>query len=118
MKRIRNDFEAAQRREALLATAYEAQGHLVSGKAEETAHYGLLKREVDGSRLLYESLQQKLKEASIASAMRASNIRVVDQAGRPGGPYKPDASRQAIAGAVGRQDGLTTLFMIPEFQRR
>lgn len=29
-----------------------------------------------------------------------------------------DASRQAMAGAVSRRDGLTTLFMIPEFQRR
>jgi len=101
IKRIRNDFEAAQRREALLATAYESQGHLVSGKAEETAHYGLLKREVDGSRLLYENLQQKLKEASIASALRASNIRVIDAAGRPSVPYKPDVRSQGMTGLLG-----------------
>ena len=100
LKRIRNDFEAAQRREALLATTYASQAHLVSGKAEETAHYSLLKREVDGSRLLYESLQQKLKEASISSAMRASNIRVIDPATKPGSPYMPDSSRQSMMGVV------------------
>lgn len=100
IKRIRNDFEAAQRREALLSTAYESQGKMVSGKAEETAHYGLLKREVDSSRMLYDNLQQRLKEASIASALRASNIRVVDPATRPGSPYKPDVSRQAMMGLM------------------
>lgn len=100
VSRIRNDFEAAQRREALLATAYEGQGKLVSGKAEETAHYGLLKREVDASRLLYDNLQQKLKEASIASALRASNIRVVDPADAPGVPYKPEPSRQGMMGLI------------------
>src|SRR5205823_3527004 len=93
-KRIRNDYEAAQRRESLLAAAYTAQARLVSGQAEEIAHYGLLKREVDASRLLYENLLQKMKEASIASALRANNIRVVDAAEAPGSPYKPDVVRR------------------------
>ena len=44
------------------------------------AHYNLLKRDVDATRLLYETLLQRLKEASIASALRATNIRVVDAA--------------------------------------
>src|SRR5439155_90935 len=49
MTRIRGEYESAQRREALLTTAYTAQAHSMSGKAEETAHYNLLKREVDAS---------------------------------------------------------------------
>ena len=100
LKRIGNEYEAAKRREALLASAYEEQMYLVSGQAEELAHYKLLKREVDSSRTLYESLLQKLKEASIASALRASNIRVVDAAETPTGPYKPDVTRTASAGLL------------------
>jgi hypothetical protein len=50
LTRVRKEFEAAQRREALLLTAYTAQARLLSGKAEETAHYNLLKREVDATR--------------------------------------------------------------------
>ena len=83
MTRIRKEYEGAQRREALLTAAYAGQARAISGKAEETAHYSLLKREVDASRLLYENLLQKLKESSIASALRANNIRVVDAAQRP-----------------------------------
>jgi succinoglycan biosynthesis transport protein ExoP len=68
LTRLQKDFEGAQRREALLATAYATQAHLLSGKAEETAHYNLLKRDVDATRTLYDSLLQRLKEASIATA--------------------------------------------------
>jgi succinoglycan biosynthesis transport protein ExoP len=98
MRRIRNEYEGAQRREALLTAAYTAQTRLLSGQAEDIAHYNLLKREVDASRLLYENLLQRLKEASIASALRANNIRVVDKAERPSAPYKPDVPRRCTVG--------------------
>jgi polysaccharide biosynthesis transport protein len=100
MTRIRKEFESAQRREALLTTAYTSQARSMSAKAEETAHYNLLKREVDASRLLYENLLTKLKEASIASALRANNIRVVDAAERPSIPYKPDVRQRCTMGLL------------------
>jgi capsular exopolysaccharide synthesis family protein len=100
MIRFRNEYEAALRRENLLASAYATQAHLVSEKADEAAHYSLLKRDVDSSRLLYESMLQRLKEASIASALRASNVRVVDPAERPQVPYKPDVRRSIVMGLL------------------
>ncbi len=72
----------------------------MSGKAEETAHYSLLKRDVDATRLLYDTLLQRLKEASIASALRANNIRVVDAAERPSIPYKPNVRQRATVGLL------------------
>src|SRR5206468_1973664 len=56
LTRVHKEYEAAERREALLAKAYADQTRLLSGKAEETAHYNLLKRDVDATRLLYETL--------------------------------------------------------------
>jgi succinoglycan biosynthesis transport protein ExoP len=100
LTRIQKEYEAAERREALLANAYAAQGRLVSGKAEQTAHYSLLKRDVDATRLLYDTLLQRLKEASIAAALRASNVRVVDAAEQPLSPYKPDISQRATVGLL------------------
>src|SRR3954447_11778782 len=97
---IRKDFEAAKRREDLLANAYHAPVRIVSSKAEETAHYNLLKRDVDATRLLYDTLLQRLKEASIASALRANNIRVVDAAERPSVPYRPDVRQQSLVGLL------------------
>ena len=98
--RIRKDFEGAQRREALLAKAYQEQAQLVSSKSEETAHYNLLKRDVDSTRQLYDTLQQRLKESSIAAAMRANNVRIVDTANTPGTPYQPDVSQRVLLGLL------------------
>ncbi|MBI3665301.1 MAG: polysaccharide biosynthesis tyrosine autokinase [Acidobacteria bacterium] len=88
--RIRNEFEAARRREKLLATAYARQAQLVSEQAGKAIQYNILKREVDTSRQLYDSLLQRVKEAGIISAMQASNIRVIDPARTPKRPYKPN----------------------------
>jgi capsular exopolysaccharide synthesis family protein len=98
--RIKQDFEAAQRRESLLSRAYQQQAGLVTGKAEEVAHFNLLKRDVEATRMLYDTLQQRLKEASIASALRANNIRVVDGALVPGSPYKPDIGQSIMFGLL------------------
>lgn len=95
---IKNDFEAAQRREKLLQAEYAASAQTVSEQADRVTHYNILKGEVDTNRQLYDSMLQRVKEAGIASALRASNIRVVDPARVPGGPYKPRIAVNCIVG--------------------
>lgn len=87
--RMRNEFDAAQRRESLLAAVYASQARLMSEQAAKVTHYNILKREVDTNRQVYDSMLQRVKEASIASALRASNVRVIDSAKPPARPYKP-----------------------------
>jgi capsular exopolysaccharide synthesis family protein len=100
LTRIRKEFEAAERRETLLASAYAGQVREVSGQAEEAAHYNFLRRDVDATRLLYETLLQRLKEASISSALRANNVRVVDAAEPTSIPYKPEVRRTCTIGLL------------------
>ena len=100
LTRVRKEFDGASRRETLLQTTYNDKARLVSSKAEEAAHYNLLRRDVDASRLLYDTLTQRVKEASIAAALRANNIRVVDAAERQSVPYKPDVSQHVIVGLL------------------
>ncbi len=90
VSRIKNDFEEAQRREKLLAAAYAGQTRLVSEDSENAIQYNILKREVDTNRQVYEAMLQRVKESSIASAMRASNVRIIDPAKPPIDPYKPN----------------------------
>jgi uncharacterized protein involved in exopolysaccharide biosynthesis len=70
LTRIRNEYQSAERREKLLTADYATQARLVSDQAGKTIHYGILKREVDANRQLYEAMLQKVKEAGIAAAMR------------------------------------------------
>src|SRR5579863_918632 len=99
--RIKNDFEAAARRERLITAEYETQMRIVTAQAGKSIHYDILKREADTNHQIYESMLQKVKEASIASAMRASNYRVVDPAVPPVSPYKPNPTQSATMGSLG-----------------
>jgi succinoglycan biosynthesis transport protein ExoP len=101
--RLRNDYEGALRREKLLDADYASQSRLVTDQAGKSIQYDILKREVDSNRQLYEAMLQHVKESSIASAMRASNVRIVDLAEPPRLPYKPSLP---INSALGLLSGL------------
>jgi succinoglycan biosynthesis transport protein ExoP len=100
LQRIKNEYVEAQRREKLLQADYATQRAQVTGEGEKEIHYNILKREADSNRQLYDSMLQQLKQASLTSALRASNIRVVDAATPPGGPYKPDFFRSTGLGLL------------------
>jgi capsular exopolysaccharide synthesis family protein len=88
--RIRNEYAAAVQREKILRASYAAQVQLVSRQAGKVAHYSVLKREAETNRQLYDSMLQRVREAGLASAMRASDIHVVESARPPSNPYTPN----------------------------
>ena len=100
LDRIKNEYQEVARRENLLAAAYGIQNAEVSGQGERLIQYNILKREANSNRQLYDSMLQQLKESTIASAMRASNVRVVDPASTPKRPYKPDLVQSAGVGLL------------------
>ena len=104
VQRIRNEYQSAYRRENLLTANYASQARLVSEQAAQVAHYNILKSDVDTNRQLYDSMLRNVQEAGMTSALRASNIRVVDSAVPPTRPYKPrivlNAALGLLAGAL------------------
>ena len=98
--RIQNDYETAKQREKLLRDQYDGAVAVVNQQADDVAHYNILKREVDTDRTLYDDMLQRVKEASIAAALKASNINVVDPAVAPAGPYKPSATDNTVLGLL------------------
>lgn len=101
LKQIKNEYDSAMRREILLETDYRTQTSIVSDQSEKSIQYNILKREVDTNRQLYESMLQHVKEASVAGALRASNIRVIDPAKVPTAPYKPQLWLNSLLGLLG-----------------
>ena len=90
LKRIKNEYDEALRRESLLTADYAAQRATVTGESGKAVQYDIMKHEVESNRQLYDAMLQQLKQATLASALRASNMRVVDPAKLPKRPYKPD----------------------------
>jgi succinoglycan biosynthesis transport protein ExoP len=100
LTRINNDYHEATRKEALLASAYDTQTKEVTGQGEKTVQYNILKREVDSNRQLYDTMLQQLKQSSVASAIRASNVRIIDPAVLPRRPFKPNLKVDTALGVL------------------
>jgi succinoglycan biosynthesis transport protein ExoP len=87
-QKISNDYFAALRREKLVRQSFAATQAEANHVAEKSVQYGILSREVDTNKGLYEGLLERLKEAGVSAGLKAGNIRVVD----PGTvPFKPIA---------------------------
>ncbi|MCP5119604.1 MAG: polysaccharide biosynthesis tyrosine autokinase [bacterium] len=98
LQRIKNEFEEAAHREALLDLDFRNQTKLVTDQSARSIQYGILKREVDSNRELYDTILEQVKSASVASALRASNVRLVDPALPPETPISKNLTRAGLVG--------------------
>lgn len=98
LERVGAELARAKLRERLQAEAYAEQSGIVTDQSRKMIRHSMLRGEVETYRQLYDSMLQRVKEGAIASAMRASNVRVVDKAEVPKSPYHPEPVRTVLAG--------------------
>lgn len=101
LDRISNDYEAARARETMLLQAYARQTQVVTDQQKSLIRYKTLAREVESNRTFYDSMLGRMKSAAVASALRASNVRVVDAAPVPIDPAKPNVPLNLGIGLMG-----------------
>jgi uncharacterized protein involved in exopolysaccharide biosynthesis/Mrp family chromosome partitioning ATPase len=100
LQAIKNDYVDSVRREKLLEQSYNNQVLQVTSKAAKAIQYGILKNEVESSRALYNTMLQKAAEAKVASALRATTARIVDSAGVPRAPFRPNRLLSILSGGT------------------
>jgi len=87
---LQNDFQAAQSSERALQASLDQQ----RGEAQElnraAIQYGALQRDATANQTMFSGLLERSRETGISSELRASNIRIVDQAEVPRRPASPD----------------------------
>jgi succinoglycan biosynthesis transport protein ExoP len=111
-ERIQNDYLAAQGREKLLTDAVAQQKVEVGRLNQLLIRHNILKREFDTNQQLYESLLQRLKDATVSAGLRATNIHVIDTAFVPSTPVRPKRLMNVgIALLVGLILGVTFAFV-------
>jgi polysaccharide biosynthesis transport protein len=88
--KTKNEYLAALEREKLLRTAFDAQKDQANQLNGRSVQFSILKRDVETSRALYESLLQRLKEAGVLASIKSSNVHIVDAARVPTHPSKPN----------------------------
>lgn len=91
---VRRSIEQEYR--AALATEQELNRQVASLKAatmleqDRSVSYGILAREADTNRTLYEGLLQRYKELTAAAGISSSNIAMIDRAEVPSSPSSPN----------------------------
>jgi polysaccharide biosynthesis transport protein len=89
IRRLGVQNSETSRRKAFLAAAYQAQLGVVSDQSAKEVRYNILKKEVDANRDIYQSMLQRVKQASIVAALKSSDVRVVSPATPGKRPYRP-----------------------------
>jgi succinoglycan biosynthesis transport protein ExoP len=110
---IRADYEAASRAESLLQKEFDLQKAKVIDLQNSLVQHHILKRDLQTNQTLYEGLLARMKEASVASTMVASNVSVITRAEPPYKPWLPKPLLfLALALAIGSMGGVMTAFFV------
>ena len=98
---VRNDYMAASAAEQSMSGALNEQKREALAMNRKAIDYGVLAREVESSRQVYQALLQRSQETGVSREMRTSNVRIVDLAERPGGPVFPQTRSNIFLGFFG-----------------
>lgn len=112
LQQAESRYREALRHENLLASSYASQSAVVSDLAQRAVQYNILQREAEGNRQSYDEMLKQVKEATVAAAVRADNVRVVDHAFPPLHPRSPKRTLNCALGLlIGSGLGLLLAFV-------
>lgn len=97
---LHNEYEVTLARENSVKEALAKQKQEALVLNQKAIEYGVLKREAEGAREMYEVLIKRFKETSVTEDINASNMRIIDRAEVPEKPVKPKALRDLVLAMV------------------
>lgn len=104
VSRILNEYTEANEKQKLLTITYDDAVRRAASESQAAVRYDILKHEVEANLSAYQGAQARVKELSLAAAIGASNVRVIDPA-EP--PERPNSPKLPLNVALGMFSGLT-----------
>ena len=86
---VRTEYQAAVAQEQSMTAALDAQKGEALAMNRKAIDYGVIQRDVDSNKQIYDTLLQRAKETGVSGELRTSNVRVVDPAEAPIDPGQP-----------------------------
>ncbi|MCX5885185.1 MAG: polysaccharide biosynthesis tyrosine autokinase [Proteobacteria bacterium] len=115
-KTIETQYVTAKANEEKLEKTLNGYKQEVMDVNKKAAVYGILKKDVEYNRDLYEMFQKRLGETSIVSDIEASNIFILDSAEVPSMPVRPNRTGQVLFSAfLGLLGGIGLTFIFEYF---
>jgi capsular exopolysaccharide synthesis family protein len=97
---LENEYEVALAREKSLKNSLAQLKEEAQNLNEKAIEYGVLKRQAESARQMYDLLIKRFKETSMSEEIKTGNIRIMDQAEVPKNPVKPNAKRNMLLSLV------------------
>ena len=97
---LKNQYKLALAKEDSLKRALGRQKAESLDLNKKAVQFGVLKREAESARHMYEMLIKRFKETSLTEEMKTGNIRVIDKAEIPQFPIKPKTSRNLMLSVI------------------
>lgn len=97
---LAKDYEVARSNESSVERALGQAKSDIQGLNRKEFQLGVLEREVQQNRNLYDMFVNRLKETSAAGGLQATIARVVDPSSPPGGAFAPDKTRMVVVAAI------------------
>jgi len=97
---VKNEYELALSNENNLRKLLADTKREALNLSEKFIQYGILKREVETNRQVYDSLITKMKEQSLTEELQTVNVWIVEEAETPEGPSKPKKALNIILGIM------------------
>lgn len=97
---LKNEYEVARARERSIKNALDSLKKESLDLNKKAITYGVLKREAESSRQMYDLLIKRFKETSLTEDIKTGNIRFVDRAETPRHPIKPKKKLNLLLGLI------------------
>jgi capsular exopolysaccharide synthesis family protein len=97
---IKTEYEIALSEESVLQEAMEVQKREAMDLNKKAIQYGVLKREAESNKQVFDVVLNRLKETDLTRGLKASNITVVDPAEVPRYPVRPRKKLNIILAAI------------------
>jgi capsular exopolysaccharide synthesis family protein len=97
---LRTDYDIASRREQSLYDNIQQLREQTISLSKQTLELDRLEREYNQNKMFLEDMLARSNEADIASTASLNNVRVIEPARTPSGPYSPNPKRSAIMATV------------------
>jgi exopolysaccharide transport family protein len=99
-KSIKTQYEIAREREISLQNEMEREKKKAQDLTKKSLQFAVLQREVESNKQLYTTLLTRMKETSLTSGLRTSNIKIIDRADVPVFPVKPKKKRNILLAVI------------------
>jgi polysaccharide biosynthesis transport protein len=110
---LKNEYKLAVAREESLKKALEEQKTESLDMNKKAIKYGILQRQAESARNMYELLVRRFKETSLTEEMKTGNIRIIDGAETPRSPIKPKKKMNLLlALVIGLAGGVGMAFFL------